>query len=102
MDRLREVENLVPSGPLGEETTRIRQRAEEMRRDLQRHSKVPDPNDIDELIVRPLSDLARRMAAERIRLEGVDESVRLDKDPVPAEFAEEVREYFQRLGAGKE
>ena len=56
---------------------------------------------IDELIVKPLSNLARRISAERIRLEGTDESIRLDKDPVPSEFAEEVREYFQRLGAGE-
>ncbi|MED5286250.1 MAG: hypothetical protein VYC71_09715, partial [Planctomycetota bacterium] len=101
MDRFRELENLVPAGPLAEEATRIRQRAEALRRDFQRHSKNPDPEEIDELIVKPLSNLARRISAERIRLEGTDESIRLDKDPVPSEFAEEVREYFQRLGAGE-
>ena len=101
MDRFRELENLVPAGPLAEEATRIRQRAEALRRDFQRHSKNPDPEEIDELIVKPLSNLARRISAERIRLEGTDDSIRLDKDPVPSEFAEEVREYFQRLGAGE-
>ena len=102
MDRLGEVEGLVPEGPLREEATRIRQAAAEMRRDLQRHSKVPDPMDIDEMIVKPLDSLARRVAAERARIEGRDPSIRLDRDPVPAEFADEVREYFQRLGAGRE
>ncbi|HAN97401.1 MAG TPA: hypothetical protein DCQ98_08215 [Planctomycetaceae bacterium] len=101
-ERLEDVESLIPSGPLRDEATRIRERAELMRRDYLRHSLPPDEATIGTAIAEPLERLTLEIAAERRRLEGKDAAVRLDRDEIPQRFEDQVRRYFERLGAGRE
>ena len=49
----------------------------------------------------PLVELSRRIDEEIRRLESPDALVPIDRDPVPPEFAEQVRRYYERLGSGE-
>lgn len=102
LERLEDVESLVPAGPLRDEATRIRQRATEMRRDFLRHSLPPQVEEIEISLADPLRRLSEEVEAERRRQEGSDLSVRLDQDPIPPGWENQVRRYFERLGVGRE
>ena len=42
-----------------------------------------------------------KIAAELLRRDSADARVPIDREPVPAAYAEEVRRYYERLGSGK-
>jgi hypothetical protein len=49
-------------------------------------------------VAEPLQELVKRIDEEVRRREAPDSLVPIDRDPVPAEFAEGVRRYYERLG----
>ncbi len=100
-DRLHDVEQMLEDDGLRSEAARIRDRAEDARSDFKRHSKIPDWTKLQDLVADPLTELSRRIE-EEIRLsESPDALVPIDRDPVPPEFADEVRRYYERLGGGE-
>ena len=83
------------------EAARIRDRAEDAREEFKRHAKEPDWTKLQDLVAEPLVELSRRIDEEIRRLESPDALVPIDRDPVPPEFAEQVRRYYERLGSGE-
>jgi hypothetical protein len=53
------------------------------------------------MVAEPLNELSRRIAEEIRRRESPDSLVPIDRDPVPPDFAESVRRYYERLGSGE-
>ena len=53
------------------------------------------------MVAEPLVELRGRIDEEIRRRESPDSLVPIDRDAAPAEFAEEVRLYYQRLGSGE-
>ncbi|WP_157469750.1 hypothetical protein [Gemmata sp. SH-PL17] len=51
--------------------------------------------------MKPLNELRDRVAEEVRRRESPDALVPIDRDPVPPEFVDGVRRYYERLGGGK-
>jgi hypothetical protein len=101
-DRLRDVEELVTDPELRWQATRIRQAARTLRADLQRNGQAPRWNDVEDLVAKPLRELQRRVSQELIRRAAEQtDIVPVDRDPVPSQFRESVREYYERLGKGK-
>jgi hypothetical protein len=100
-DRLRNVEDLLDDPELSSEAARILDRAEAARAEYRRHSKVPDWTKLQELVAEPLVELRRLVADEIRRQQSPDALVPIDRDPVPAEYSEAVRLYFERLGSGQ-
>jgi hypothetical protein len=100
-DRLREVEEMLENSDLRSEAARILDRAEDARADFKRHSKEPDWTKLQDLVSQPLVELGRRIDEEIRRLESPDSLVPIDRDPIPPEFAEQVRRYYERLGSGE-
>lgn len=100
-DRLRDVEEMVGDPRLREEAARIRDRAREMRTNLKRHSKEPDWDLVREFVGRPLVELRDAVAQELLRRDSSEALVPIDREPVPPEFAEQVRKYYERLGSGE-
>ena len=49
----------------------------------------------------PINELRDRIAEEVRRRESPDALVPIDRDPVPPQFAEGVRRYYERLGSGR-
>lgn len=100
-DRLRDVEEMLADPELRSETARIRDRARGVRMDLKRHSQTPNWDVVASDILQPLVELRDRVLEEARRRQGEQDLVPIDRDPVPAEFQEQVRRYYERLGRGR-
>ncbi len=101
-DGLRDVEEMVDDPELRSRAARIRDRAREMRRDYKRHSKEPRWALVDEMIATPLRELRRDVSEELLRRSAdKNANVPIDRDPVPDEYADAVRKYYESLGSGR-
>lgn len=100
-DRMRDVEELLDDPQLRSETARIRDRARGAREDFKRHAKMPDWNQLRTLVANPIRELRDRVAEEVRKRQSPDDLVPIDRDPVPPQFAEGVRRYYERLGSGR-
>jgi len=100
-DRMRDVEELIEDPELRSGVARVRDRVRGEREEIKRHAREPDWNKLKELVVEPLAELRDRIAEEVRRRESPDALVPIDRDPVPPQFAEGVRRYYERLGSGR-
>jgi hypothetical protein len=100
-DRMRDVEELLENPDLRAEVARIRDRVRGAREDFKRHAKEPDWNRLKDLVADPIQELRIRIAEEVRRRESPDALVPIDRDPVPPQYAERVRRYYERLGSGR-
>ncbi|MFI5455503.1 MAG: hypothetical protein ACHRXM_08630 [Isosphaerales bacterium] len=100
-DRMRDVEELLDDPELRSEAARIRDRVRGEREEFKRHAKEPDWNRLKGLVFEPMNELRNRIAEEVRRRESPDALVPIDRDPVPPQFAEGVRRYYERLGSGR-
>ncbi len=101
-DRLRDVEEMVEDPELRSRAARIRDRAREVRVEFKRHSKTPQWELVEQMIAEPLRELKRDVAEELLRRSAEKHApVPIDRDPVPSEFADAVRQYYESLGSGR-
>lgn len=100
-DRLRDVEEMIDDPDLSGEAARIRDRARGVRTEFRREFKKPDWDLVKLSIIRPLAELRERVSDELRRRESKEARVRIDRDPVPPRYTEEVRRYYERLGSGE-
>jgi hypothetical protein len=100
-ERLRDVEEMLDNAELRGEAARIRDRAAEARSDFKKHAADPDWAKLKVSIAEPLNELNRRIENELRRRESPDALVPIDRDPVPPEYTEQVRRYYERLGSGE-
>jgi hypothetical protein len=100
-DRLRDVEEMVEDPALRADAARIRERARAMRIEIKRHSAEPNWDLVEEEIGKPLAELENRVAEELLRRASKKALVPLDRDPVPPQYTEKTRRYYERLGSGK-
>lgn len=99
-DRLRDVEEMVDDPALRAEAARIRERARSIRAEAQRHSAEPNWELVQSQVAGPLVQLRDRVAEELLRRTSQQAIVPLDRDPVPPQFSEKTRRYYERLGSG--
>ena len=101
-DGLRDVEEMVADPELRSRATRIRERARDARAELQRGSQTPRWESLEEMIVTPLRELRRDVSEELMRRSAQRQAlVPIDRDPVPDQYAEATRQYYERLGSGR-
>src|SRR5262249_41562681 len=100
-DRMRDVEELLNNPDWRGEAARIRDRVRGAREDVRRHAEMPDWTQLQKLVAEPLVELRNRIAEEVRRRESPDALVPIDRDPVPPQYAEGVRRYYERLGSGQ-
>jgi hypothetical protein len=100
-DRMRDVEELLDDPELRAETARIRDRVRGEREEFKRHAKEPDWNRLQNLVSEPMNELRKRIDEELRRRESPDSLVPIDRDPVPPQYTEGVRRYYERLGSGR-
>ncbi len=100
-NRLREVEELMTDADARGRATQIRQAARELRAEVKKHAKDPQWDLVKELVADPLRELSKEVSQELIRRAGEKNSlVPVDRDPVPGQFNESVRRYYENLGIG--
>jgi hypothetical protein len=100
-DRLRDVEEMVEDPELRSEAARIRERARAVRAEFKRHSKPPEWEVVQTDLAVPLMRLRDRISEELLRRTSREAIVPLDRDPVPPEYSEKTRRYYERLGTGR-
>lgn len=101
-DRMRDVEEIVSDPELRAEATRIREQARAFRREFKRHSEEPKWDLVKELVSRPLGALRQRVSEELLRRSAEKNAlIPLDRDPVPDQFSEQVRRYYENIGRGE-
>ncbi len=99
-DRLRNVEELLDAPDLRNAVTNARERARQLRRDMQDRKK-PDWAVVQLQILKPLVEVRARVAEELARRDSKESLAPIDRDPVPPRFAESVRRYYEELGKDK-
>jgi hypothetical protein len=100
-DRLRDVEESLSDPELRGEAARIRERARAIRAESQRHSALPNWDLVKMQVSEPLVELLDRVSQELLKRSGNDSLTPIDRDPVPPQYTDPVRRYFERLGAGQ-
>lgn len=96
-NQLREVEDMLSAPELRAQAGSIRERARDVRREFKRHSKSPDWPMVRTEIYGPLLELQLRLADEIARRQPQDNVVPIDRDPVPEQYSDLVREYYEKL-----
>jgi hypothetical protein len=91
---------MVEDPDLRAEAARIRERARSLRAEAQRHSAEPNWELVQQQVAGPLVTLTDRVAEELLRRTSQQAIVPLDRDPVPPQFSEKTRRYYERLGSG--
>jgi hypothetical protein len=97
-DSLREAEELVDQSDLRNDIAQARERARQMRLDMRKAEKKPDWAVVQLEIVKPLVEVRDRLRQELARRDSDKALVPVDRDPVPAQFTENVRRYYEQLG----
>ena len=100
-DRLRNVEELLDAPDLRNAVANARERARLLRRDMVQERKKPDWAVVQLQILKPLVEVRARVAEELSRRDSKESLAPIDRDPVPARFAESVRRYYEELGKDK-
>ena len=100
-ERLRDVEQLLDSPDLRNAIATARERARLLRRDMVQDRKKPDWAVVKLQILNPLVEVRARVAEELSRHDSKESLAPIDRDPVPARFAESVRRYYEELGKDK-
>ena len=101
-DRLRDVEEMVSDPDLRAEASRIREQARELRKEMkERHSAEPNWDLVKLKVSKPLAELQDRVVEEILRRTSDKNLVPLDRDPVPVEYRDAVRKYYESLGRGE-
>ncbi|OYW72090.1 MAG: hypothetical protein B7Z37_25885 [Verrucomicrobia bacterium 12-59-8] len=100
-DRLRNVEELLDNPELRNEAAKVLDRARSLRIDLKRSNEAPQVAHMNARITQPLIELRDRVVEELSKKDAGKNLAPVDRDPVPAEFRDLVKRYYQELGAGK-
>jgi len=95
---LREVEDVLDDRDLRNAVAAARERARRMRQDYRHDRKKPDWAVVRAEILNPLAEVRQRISEELSRRNLDDPLAPVDRDPVPARFAEPVRKYYEELG----
>ena len=97
-DRMRDIEEMIADPELRAEAAGIRERARDIRIDVKRHSKQPNWEMVRTSVYGPMLELRQLLAEEIARRTADGDLVPIDRDPVPQEYSEQVRRYFEDLG----
>ncbi|HUC86518.1 MAG TPA: hypothetical protein VL970_15085 [Candidatus Acidoferrales bacterium] len=100
-EHLQDVEQVVDPEDLRNELATVRERAAALRAEYREHGRKPDADAVRRQIVTPLTQVRAWLQEELARREKSDSLVPLDRDPVPDNYAELVREYYQKLGSAQ-
>lgn len=99
-DRLGNLEEMLPDEDLRNSVAKVRDDARAMRIDYRRDDLPPGAATINQKITEPLVELRQRISEELAKLNRENPVAPIDRDPVPSEFRDLVRRYYEELGAG--
>lgn len=98
-EQLRDVEQVVDSQDLRNQLATVRERTQVLRQDYRDNGRKPDAEKVRQEIIAPLSQVRVWVQQELARQQDPNSMVPLDRDPVPANYTELVRAYYEKLGS---
>ncbi len=101
-DRLRGVEEMIDVPELQNEVSTVRDRSRAVRIDYSRNGKEPQWDLVQMEIEAPLAEILQQVREELARRIDRDAVVPIDRDPVPRQYSELVRRYYESLGEGSQ
>ena len=97
-ERLGNVEEMVGDARLREDLAQVRDRVRAIRADFRLRGREPQWELVRGQILQPLAEVQNRIAEELAKRGSREALVPIDRDPVPAQFTEQVRRYYEKLG----
>jgi len=101
-NRMREVEEILDDPELRNQVAQVRDRARSIRADFRRHGKEPKWDLVKSQLLDEMTDLQNRINQEIRKLDSDRSMVPIDREPVPEEFDELVRRYYELLGQSRD
>jgi hypothetical protein len=99
--QLRDVESVLDSQDLRNQLAIVRDRVGAFRSEYRNGRRAPSPDIIREQLLLPLSQVQVWVQEELARQENSSSLVPLDRDPVPENYSELVRKYYEKLGSAR-
>jgi hypothetical protein len=100
-DRMRDVEQVVDSVELRGRLAMVRERVAAYRADYKSLGRLPAVETVKTQVLQPMTEIRAQLQEDLARLENVRSLVPLDHDPVPDNYSELVRKYYEKLGGGQ-
>jgi hypothetical protein len=100
-DRMRDVEDVVDSVELRNRLAAIRERVAGYRAEYRLHDRRPLADDLKRRVIQPMTEVRVELEEDLARLQNARSLVPLDHDPVPDNYSELVRKYYEKLGGGQ-
>jgi hypothetical protein len=100
-DRLRDVEQVLDSPDLRYQLATVRERASALRQQFRQSGRPPNEKVVREQLVAPMTQVRVWLQQELARQENTNSLVPLDRDPVPDNYSELVRKYYEKLGSAQ-
>jgi hypothetical protein len=100
-DRMRDVEQVVDSVELRNRLATARERAAAYRAEYRLHDRRPLADAVKNQVLQPMTDVRVQIQEALARLENARSLVPLDHDPVPDNYSELVRKYYEKLGGSQ-
>jgi DNA repair exonuclease SbcCD ATPase subunit len=100
-DRMRDVEQVVDSDLLRNRLAAVRERVAAFRAEYRLHDRLPPAPVVRFQVLEPMAEVRLQLREDLARLENARSLVPLDHDPVPDNYSELVRKYYEKLGGGQ-
>ena len=100
-DQLRDVQSVLDSPDLRNQLATVRDRAAGFRAAYRNGRQLPSADAVRQQILMPLAQVRVWVREELSRQENANSLVPLDRDPVPENYSELVRQYYEKLGSAQ-
>jgi hypothetical protein len=98
--QMRDVEQVLDPPDMRNRLATARERLAVFRADYRRMGAKPNPDDVRNQVLAPITEVRTQLKEDIARLENANSLVPLDHDPVPDNYSELVRKYYEKLGGG--
>jgi hypothetical protein len=100
-DRMRDVEQVLDPPDLRYQLATVRERASVLRGQYRQSGRAPDEKVVREQLIVPMTQVRVWLQEEIARQQNANSLVPLDRDPVPDNYSELVRKYYEKLGSAQ-
>jgi hypothetical protein len=100
-ERVREVEQVLDAPDMRNQLAAVRERVGVMRAQFRRTGRKPDPDEVQVEVLDPMTQIRTWLRDELARRQDANSLVPLDHDPVPENYSDLVRKYYEMLGGGQ-
>ena len=96
------MEEILDDPELRNQVAQVRDRARSIRAEFRRHGTEPKWDLVKSQLLDEMTSLQKRIKQELSKMNSDRSMVPIDREPVPEEFDELVRRYYELLGQSRE